>query len=207
MKLTKLVIAAFLCLAVSAVHAQREETVLGSRGLGLSGFWANWNHQITPFNDKNNYVSGWQFNLEFGKSLVLGFGNYYLQDEFTWDQISDKEFDLRFSAFKVGYNILSHRAVHPNVNVDFGPGRLWLGADEDRVFVVQPSVGLEVNIFRWLRLGVDGGYRFLTDSSIAGLDDNKLSGAFGQASIKFGYSWGGGRSKKSQDRNKNRYED
>jgi hypothetical protein len=37
---------------------------------------------------------------------------------------------------------------------------------------------------------LDGGYRFVNDSSISGLSDQELSGWFGQATAKFGFSWG-----------------
>ena len=64
------------------------------------------------------------------------------------------------------------------------------GGEYDKIFVVQPAAGVEINIFRWFHLGLQGGYRFVTDSSIAGLSDKQLSGAFGQATLKFGWSWG-----------------
>jgi hypothetical protein len=76
------------------------------------------------------------------------------------------------------------------VNVDFGPGKVRLNNDVDRIFAVQPSAGVEINIFRWLHLGVEGGYRFINDSNIEGLSDSQLSGAFGQATLRFGWSWG-----------------
>lgn len=172
--------------------AQREETVLGEHNLRFSGIWADWNHQITQFGNSNSYVSGWQFNLEFGKALLLGYGNYYLQDDVEWDQINNQTFDLRFSAFKIGYAIQAWKAIHPIVGVDFGPGRIRLNNDQykDRIFLVQPGAGIELNVFRWGHILLQGGYRFATDTNLPGLDDEDLSGFYGQATMRFGFSWG-----------------
>ena len=60
--------------------------------------------------------------------------------------------------------------------------------------------GVEINIFRWLHLGLEGGYRFVTSSDIS-LSDRQLSNAFGQATLKFGFSWG--RYRKQQDHDNN----
>jgi hypothetical protein len=74
--------------------------------------------------------------------------------------------------------------------VDYGRGTARLGDVNDRVYVVQPSAGIEINVFRWFRLGLEGGYRFVSDSNIPELSNQQLSGAFGQASLRFGFSWG-----------------
>jgi hypothetical protein len=191
MRIHSFVLAFFLLLLSFGLRAQKEETVLGERNLRFSGVWADWNHQITRFGSTNSYMSGWQFNLEFGKSVFLGFGNYYLQDDIYWDQLQNQDFNLRISAFKVGYGFQAYRALHPLINVDFGPGRVRLeDLASDRIFVVQPNAGLEINIFRWARLDILGGYRFTTDTNLPGLDDESLSGFFGQATLRFGFSWG-----------------
>ena len=55
---------------------------------------------------------------------------------------------------------------------------------------MQPSAGVEINVFRWFRLGLEGGYRFVNDNDIAAIQDTQIEGAYGQASLKFGFSWG-----------------
>jgi hypothetical protein len=60
----------------------------------------------------------------------------------------------------------------------------------DRIFAVQPTAGIEINVFRWFHVGLEGGYRFISDSNVEGLTDSDLSGPFGQATLRFGWSWG-----------------
>lgn len=197
MRLTKSLLLVFSLLLSFQMFAQKEETVIGSRGLGFSGIWGGYKHQITQFGNTTSYVNGGFFGLEFGKALLIGLGNYSVIDEFKWDGIQNQEFDMRWRPFLVQYGIKNFKSIHPQVGFEIGRGRVDFGDSKDRILVMQPSAGLEVNVFRWFHLGVDGGYRFVSDSSLPGLSDEALSGWFGQATLKFGFSWGRYRNKKA----------
>ena len=71
-----------------------------------------------------------------------------------------------------------------------GPGNLKINGDKDRLLVIQPSAGVEVNLFRWMRLGIEGGYRYVTGSQYDRLENEELSNYFGTVSFRFGWSWG-----------------
>lgn len=197
-----------LLISLNPLIAQKEETVVGSRGLGFSGIWGGSKHQLTQFGNggKTSYVAGGFFGLEFGKALLVGWGHYNLMDEFKWDNIEDQEFDMKWNPMVLAYGFKNYKSIHPQIGVDFGRGRVELGDERDRIFVVQPTAGVEINVFRWFHLGLDGGYRFVNDSSIEGLSDQGLSGWFGQASLKFGFSWGRYHKKKNDSKPKH-YED
>ncbi len=183
-------VALLFVVSAASTFAQREETVIGDNGFRFSGIWGGYTHQLSQFNNTNSYISGGFFGLEFGRSLFVGWGRHTLTDNVKWDQISNQNFDLKWSPLVLQYGIKNHKAIHPTIGFEAGRGKAKLENIEDRIFVLQPSVGLEINVFRWFRLGVDGGYRFVTDSSIDGLSDKALSGPYGQASLKFGFSWG-----------------
>jgi hypothetical protein len=191
---TKFFLFPFFALLAFTATAQREETVLGHRGFRFSGIWGGSNHQITRFGNTNSYMNGGFFGLEFGKSLTVGFSGYELEENVSWDQLADQPFKMRFRGLNLGYGISSYRAIHPTFNLDLAPGRVELRQNgetlRDRIFVVQPAAGIEINVLRWFHLGLQGGYRFVTDTNIASLSDKNLSGAFGQATLKFGWSWG-----------------
>jgi hypothetical protein len=197
MRHTKSLLLAIALLSSVQMFAQKEETVIGSRGLGFSGIWGGYKHQLTQFGDKTSYVNGGFFGLEFGKALLIGWGNYTLIDEFKWDGIENQQFDMRWRPFLLQYGIKNYKSIHPQVGFEIGRGRVELGDAKDRVLVMQPSAGVEINVFRWFHLGVDGGYRFVSDSSIPTLTNDQLSGWYGQATLKFGFSWGRYRHKKA----------
>ncbi|MBU6340295.1 MAG: hypothetical protein KGS48_02265 [Bacteroidetes bacterium] len=187
---TKSCFIAFLMMICSfSVFAQREETLLGDRNWGFSGIWGGYTHQYTQFNSREAYNPGGFFVFEFGKALTIGWGHNDLQDRLIWEG-TDRNFDIHTNFLKLGYSFIPYKAVHPTLNVDFGRGKMRLGDVNDRVVLIQPAVGVEINVFRWFRLGLEGGYRFVQDSDIPEISDNNLSGPFGQASLRFGFSWG-----------------
>ena len=207
MKHRKFFIFAIALFSSVQMFAQKEETVIGDRGLGFSGIWGGYDHQITRFGNTNSYVKGGFFGLEFGKSLFVGFSRYQLEEEIEWDQLATQPFELKYSGLKLGYGISSFKAIHPVFTLDLSPGKAKIelvdGVRRDNVFVVQPAAGLEINVLRWFHIGLTGGYRFVTDSTLPTLSDSDLSGAFGQATLKFGWSWGRSRHNQKSKSDKN----
>ena len=181
----------FLVSAFSTLSAQREETVLGERGWGLSGLWGGYTHQYTQYVGKDAFNSGGFFGFEFGKSLSLGWSHFNLRDDLTLKTNEQQRFDFKYNGGKIGYAFIPYKAIHPVLNFEIGKGRAKLsGEGEDKVFVMQPSAGVEINVLRWFRLGLEGGYRFVQNSDLVGVSTEDMSGAFGQATLKFGFSWG-----------------
>ena len=186
-----------LLLASNSLFAQREETVLGWRGLGLSGGWGGWTNSLTQFDEEYSVMSGGFGGLEFGKTLLIGTGGYHLATDVINDPGANQKMDLNYGGLMLGYGINSWRAVHPTITVLGGGGTVKLQNEgSDHIYVVQPQAGIEINVVRWFHLGLEGGYRFVGDSDFASLSDKRLSGPFGEVRLKFGYSFGGGRNHK-----------
>lgn len=174
-----------------SVYGQREETVLGERGWGFSGLWGGYTHHYTEYNNTDAFNRGGFFGFEFGKSLFVGWTHYRLRDDITLEGGDNQRFDFKFNGGKIGYAFIPYKAVHPMLNVELGRGRATLqGEGNDDMFIVQPAAGVEINVFRWFRLGLEGGYRFASNVDYASLNNNDLSGPFGKATLKFGFSWG-----------------
>jgi len=191
--------------AALPAFSQREETVLGERGWGLSGIWGGYSHQYTSYDKTDGFNRGGFFGFEFGKSLFVGWTHYSLRDDIVLDQNDNQRFDFRFNGGRIGYAFLPYKAVHPLLCIELGRGRAKLaGEGNDDMFIMQPSAGVEINVFRWFRIGLEGGYRFARNVDYVSLSDSDISGPFAQASLKFGFSWG--RYHKRPDYRKN-YED
>lgn len=195
---------ALILVFIAAVqsNAQREETLLGSRNWGFSGIWGGYTHQYTLYDNNDTYNRGGFFGFEFGKSLNVGWGHYRTNETFNWQGQSDQKFNMKWNVAKVGYGFIPYKAVHPMLNVDFGRGTVDINNVRDRVLVVQPSAGIEINVFRWFRVGLEGGYRFVSGSDLAQASDTQLSAPYGQASLKFGFSWGRYHKRPAKDRDK-----
>lgn len=172
--------------AITTTSAQKERTI----GNGLSGIWGGPKYQYATFGETASLMRGGSFGFEFGKSLYAGWSHYRLIEDLDWDQLQTQPFEFESYGGNLGYSFKSYKAIHPVLTLDVSRGRIRSNGSVDRVLVMQPSAGVEINIFRWLHLNLEGGYRFVGDTNIEGLSDDKLSGAFAQASFKFGWSWG-----------------
>lgn len=178
------------CLLVlaTATQAQKDETLIGKTGLQFSGLWGGFNTGLV-FDDENHSMNGGFFGLEFSKALTLGFGGVNTSETTTYNGVAQK-FDLEYGGLLIGYAYRSHKVVHPRVSFLMGSGNLKIkGEPDDNVFVVQPSAGVEVNLFKWFRMGLEGGYRFVSNTSLPKPSDNEVSAAFAQLSFRFGWSW------------------
>jgi hypothetical protein len=169
--------------------AQKEETLFGARNWGFSGIWGGYAHQYTKIGANESFNRTGFFNFEFGKSLNLGWGYNSMEQEIPWE-ITQKPLRMRWAYGHLGYAFLPYKAVHPLVGIDFGRGSLRLDDQQDRFNVVAPFIGVEMNVFRWFRVGLEGGYRFVREVDIAELEPSELSGPFANVALRFGLSWG-----------------
>jgi hypothetical protein len=194
---------AIVFVSFTSASAQREETVLGHKGFRMSGIWGGSNHQLARFGNTNSYIHGGFFGVEFGKALQVGVSSFQLQENVKWNQVANQNFEMYFRGLHLGYGVSNYKPVHATFNLDVAPGRVkFAGEGSDRIFVVQPAAGLEINVLRWFHVGLQGGYRVVTDSNLPSVSDKDLSGAFGQVTLKFGWSWGRGNRNTSNTKSK-----
>jgi hypothetical protein len=175
----------------TTMFGQREETLFGNSGLRLSGAWGGSSTGLTFFDEDYAVTTGGFGGLEFGKNVFVGWGGYRTTNAFDIDDFQNDRLKMRYSGLMLGYMPMAHKAIHPKIMLLTGGGKLDIpGEDTDRIFVVQPSVGFELNVLRWFRLAVDGGYRVVLDNDLIGISDQDLSAPFAEVTFKFGFSWG-----------------
>ncbi len=94
--------------------------------------------------------------------------------------------------FWLGYVTPQRSAVHLFTSVKAGWGAVNIEFDdefdyEDAFFAVTPEAGLEINVFRWFRIGATVGYRFMNglDES-PNFDRDKLEGMTGALTFRIG---------------------
>ncbi len=184
----------FLCSA--SALAQQDETLVSKFRLDLSGAWGGWHPTLTEIGDQNVVMNGGFGGLEFNKTVFIGWAAYKVSDEVTIDG-RDRDFDFNYTGPTVQYTPLASKVAHPKFAMLVGFGDFNIDGDEfgledenDRLLVLQPSLGGEVNVLRWFRLGGELGYRFIVNGD-NGEGDLFAPGFFGAATLKFGFSWGG----------------
>tara|TARA_Y100000385_G_C13057798_1_gene622850 strand:- start:401 stop:667 length:267 start_codon:yes stop_codon:yes gene_type:complete len=79
--------------------------------------------------------------------------------------------------------------IHPIFYLQAGGGKLEVTNEvDDRVFILQPNVGLEMNVLQWFRIGVEAGYRFVNNVNVNTLEYADLSSPVIGLRLKFGFS-------------------
>lgn len=185
MKKHFLALVAFVALAAN-LYSQKDETLMGQSGLRLSGIWGGSNIGMS-FGGDNYGMAGGFFGAEFNKALTIGFGGFNSKESTDYTG----QFNLDYRGLLLGFAYKPHKVIHPRASFLMGSGKLkFKGGEDDTIFVVQPSAGFEVNVFRWFRLGFEGGYRFVSNTSIPEPNDKEVSSPFAQLSLRFGWSWG-----------------
>jgi hypothetical protein len=182
--------ALFIVLTISTLSAQRDRTLFGSGGLDLTGAWGGSQIALTSFGDEYGTLQGGFGGIEFNKNFFIGWGSYSTFEFDGIDQVNNDTYEMRYNGLMLGYGLKSYKVFHPQVNVLLGGGRKEeTGMGVDGVFVAQPGLGVEVNVFRWFRVGLNGGYRIVMNDDLATVD-NTFSGGYGNITFKFGWSWG-----------------
>jgi hypothetical protein len=105
---------------------------------------------------------------------------------------------LGYGGLWAGYVYPSYKVAHLFSSVKVGWGGVTLtdfsqdfnAYDSDAVFVVNPEIGLEVNILHWFRIAATGGYRF-----VGGIEEGRLPGiekdAFNSPTFALTFRFGG----------------
>ncbi len=188
--ITTLVILSFV-LSTTGAFAQESETLFDGR-FGFTGIWVGPKYNFSYFEDDFSYVRGGHFGFEFGKTLIIGWSGTRFRDYVQVEGLR-QPFQLDYSNFMLNFTPKSYRAFHPIIGFQFGGGKLEFDdefTDNERVFIVQPSAGAEINIFKWFRIGLEGGYRHVTSIDTPGFESSDVSSLFAQINLKFGFSWG-----------------
>jgi hypothetical protein len=185
-----------ICLiTLSVAQAQREETLFNRTRLDMTGFWYTDSYNFTFFDEDTEYFSGGNVGFEFNRNFILGWSWQRMRDYAALDNNAQLGYRMRHNGLLLGYVPGSSKVVHPYLSATIGGGRLDFddGADftRDRIFVIQPALGLEVNVFRWFHLGVEGGYRLVNDVDHPNITSTDMSKPYAQIQLRFGYSWGG----------------
>ena len=193
----------FLMLSLSVLltpaYAQ-DETLVDKFRLDMSGLWGGWHFQVSPVGGENAFLNGGYGGIEFNKVLFVGYGAYRGNTDVAGptDGLGVR-IDYRYHGPVIAYTPLARSVIHPKAQFMLGfadfeserfLGGVAAGRDSDDQLVLQPSLGGEINVLRWARLGLDLGYRFSAGSRRLSYLSEDSDGFFASATLKFGFSWG-----------------
>ena len=134
--------------------------------------------------------------LIFGDGFIGAYGQGYADlDGWNW-QGNDNSIDFAHGGLWLGYTPYQTRAIHPFSSVKLGWGAVDIQDidnfdptidDFDQVWVIQPDLGLELNVFRFMRLSGTVGYRWVNDVELNGLSNGDFRGWTAGLSLRIGW--------------------
>jgi hypothetical protein len=194
--LTRAVLLATLLLP-SALLAQQDQTL--ARGDGSFGGFGGPQFRITRAAGETIGLAGGGGAFLIGRRLAIGgagFGGTTRVDAILEGSPTRGEMDLSYGGLTIELISYPSRLVHPVVGLLVGAGSVSVWPDdlrprnrsgtEEFFGVVEPHVGLELNVIKWFRIGAMAGYRVAINAEDSRLADSGFNGASGTLVLRFG---------------------
>lgn len=194
-----------LSFVLSAQLSAQEQTLIS--GQIESGGYGGPVVKFSKLNDKFALLVGGSGGWLINHSLLIGGGGYGLANSISAPKAAQAYYgggdDLKIQ-FGYGGLLLEYIGgpndlVHYSISTLIGAGGVHYGYwndfsdsyydDRSRAsafFVVEPSVGAEVNITRFLRSNVGASYRLIRGTDLPGISDSDLSDLSIYLTFKFG---------------------
>jgi hypothetical protein len=144
---------------------------------------------------------GWVLDHKY----IIGGGGYGLGTEIDVEDGDDtKKLDVDYGGLMLGYTFNPTGLFHVQSTVLMGTGEVETytpvyGTDEEKISeleeashtesrfaVIEPQVQVEMNVVKWMRIGVGASYRMVSALKSDYLTNEDLSGVSGTLSFNFG---------------------
>lgn len=183
-----LIIIALLSSSIQ-LSAQHETLFKGVRHWGIFG------GPIVEFSSIKGNIST---SVGGGGGLIIDnlfIGGYGLASASIDDVLSSNDLDqlqIAHGGLWLGYTNRPFKLMHVFASAKIGWGAVDFDLDQDLdfddgVFVITPEIGLELNVFKFFRVGFTGGYRFVDGvRSNPDLDKDEFNSFTGTLTLRFG---------------------
>jgi hypothetical protein len=192
-----LFVALSLAVGVSAFSQQKEfRTIFDNQDVRISGMGG-------PFMQFTAVAGEFGHMMGGGGAVLLNdffFGGYGLGltnaiPDYVNQNPSDR-LTLGHGGFWLGYSLFGEKPIHIALSSLIGWGEFGVMQDygtypfvRDKIFVLAPTVEVEVNLTRYFRIGAGASFNLYTmvDQNIHGYSNGDLSAPAGFLSFKFGW--------------------
>ncbi len=195
--------AIMILLALAAVPSFGQERTLISGPVAHGGFGGPQLMLGQVKGETAVLMGGWGAWL-INHTIIIGGGGYGLVNDLPAGQAAtgeDRYLKFDYGGMTLGFIFGSDRLVHLTAHSLIGPGSVgyryhsWPeeGGEEDLVqdlvFVIQPTLGVELNVTRFFRIVAGGSYRYVIGGDdLADIDitADDLCGFGAELTLKFG---------------------
>jgi hypothetical protein len=192
-----IIISLMLATSISAFTQEKEfQTILDNQDLRISGMGG-------PFMQFTSVAGEFGHMMGGGGAVLLNnffFGGYGLGltnaiPDYVNQNPSDR-LTLGHGGFWLGYSLFGDKPVHVTFSSLIGWGEFGVMQNSgtypfvrDKIFVLVPTVEVELNLTRYFRIGAGASYNLYTlvDQNVHGYSNGDISAPGGFLSFKFGW--------------------
>jgi hypothetical protein len=177
-------------------------TLLGSGKVAVGGY-GGVTVNYTRIYDHNGLMVGGEGAVLLEHRLAFGGAGYGLTTTLHGPPLADgspSRLHFGYGGGLVRYHIITDHLAYLSVALLVGAGGITLSDEEELdvdpgsedfegngFLVVEPGLGLHMNITRWMRFGLNASYRFTNGVSLRGLRDADIRGPALGAHAQFGW--------------------
>ncbi len=176
----------------------QDQVLLGGRPQSVGGFGGPM-VRVTRIAGETALIAGGGGAAVLNRRFAIGgqgFGGTTAADVIINGTPQRGEMDFGYGGLTLEVITRPSKLVHATFGVMIGGGAVSVWPDNlrprnmtttgDPFGAVEPQLGLELNLSRFARIGLNGGYRFTFGSEIEGLVNKDLNGGSGTLLIRFG---------------------
>lgn len=179
----------------AAIAVQAQETLVGD-GFHSGGYGGPvW--KVGSVNGKTGLFAGGRGGWIINHKFVIGGGGYGIitevETELTSADGKTLFLDMDYGGFEMEYIHNSDKLIHWTFHTMLGSGSVKLvendprnHIDDDKMFIIEPSLNVVFNIMSWFRIGVGMSYRAVFGVEMADISSADLGGPSGLIILKFG---------------------
>jgi hypothetical protein len=151
-------------------------------------------------NGNDGVLVGLEGALLLSHRLAVGLAGYGWSNEqrLPPSQSPDRDYlHFGYAGFLVRYHVyIPNSPVYLSAAALIGGGSVGLTStwdgdlyreNTDEFFIVEPQIGVHTNFTKWMRMGLDGGYRLISGVGKFGFTNSNFSGLSLGANIGFGW--------------------
>lgn len=145
------------------------------------------------FIDNRLYPSpGGELYALLNHSVMIGISGYGVPLNFRFDGTNTNGSGIGWGGLLLGYIFMPEWVVHPYIKTVIGAGGIGFYQNPasmggNAFFVFEGELGLELNIFKWMRIAPYAGYHLMAgDFDILGMNAMNLSGWHFGVTLRFG---------------------
>lgn len=182
----------------------------GTKYGGFMGFTV----KLADINHYNTVLVGGNMGALFNDNFMLGAGGYGISSTNSFEGKVNSTINNTqplylyggYGGIIVGYKIFPTEIIHVSIPVLIGGGGFEISdiksnnvdeisinhtVEETTALVIEPSIEAEINVTKFFRIAIGGGYRIVqgTNFSINNVSDADLTSWSTHFSLKFGKFW------------------